>query len=169
MPASGDITSDAAGTTRVAAGAHEHLTATAGTVVLEAGVHQFTQGVSLSGSAQLVLEDAAIELSPTATVSVGGTAAISGTPLDSGDWSGFWILQRGASTTWSVGGGASIIVPGDVYGPDAALTLSGTASLRAQTAVLRGLRLDDGASARFDDRIESLDLPVVPGRARLVR
>ena len=167
--ATGEITSNAPGTTRVAPGVHQRLSAMAGTVVLEAGLHQFTQGISLSGSAQVQLEDAAIELAPTATLSVSGSAAVSGTPLSTGDWAGFSILQRGAPTTWSVSGSAVMNLTGDLYAPDAAVAVSGTASLRAQTGVLGSMRLGDGGAVRFDDRIEALDLPVVPGRARLVR
>lgn len=167
--ASGEITSDTDGTVRIAPGVHESLTATAGTVVLEAGLHQFTQAIALSGSARLELEDAAIELAPTATLSVGGSAALTGTPLTTGAWTGFWILQRGAATTWSIGNSASIEVSGDAYAPDAAVTASGTASLRMQTGTLASLRQADEATVRFDQRIEALDLPVVPGRARLVR
>ena len=167
--AAGDVTSDTVGTTRVSPGAHERLVATAGTVVLEAGLHQFTQGISLSGSAQVQLEDAAIELAPTATVSLSGSAVVSGTPIATGDWSGFSVLQRGQTTTWTVGGSAVMDLTGDLYAPNAALSASGTALLRAQTGVLGSLRAADDASVRFDDRIESLDLPTVPGRARLVR
>ena len=94
---------------------------------------------------------------------------VSGTPIATGDWSGFSVLQRGQTTTWTVGGSAVMDLTGDLYAPNAALSASGTALLRAQTGVLGSLRAADDASVRFDDRIESLDLPTVPGRARLVR
>lgn len=167
--AGGDVTSTTAGTTRVAPGAHERLVATAGTVVLEAGVHQFTLGVSLSGSASLVLENAALELAPSATLAIGGSAALSGTGLQSGDWEGAWVMQRGAATTWAFGDAATIDVTGGAYGPGAAVTVSGDAAVSMQAAVIGSLRLADDAVLRLRDRIDPLDMPVVPGRARLVR
>ncbi len=167
--ASDEVSSSAAGVTRVAPGAHQSLVASAGTVILEAGVHQFTQAVTLSGSATVQLEDAAIELAPAATLSLSGSAALVGTPLATGDWAGFFLLQRGAASAWSIADGSGVNVPGDAYGPDAAATLQDSSSVQLQTAVLGSLRVGDTASLRLDDRIESLDLSVVPGRARLVR
>ena len=167
--AAGDVTSDAAGTTVLSPGAHERLVASAGTVVLEPGVHQFTQAVTISGSARVQLQDAAIELAPSATLTVTDSGSISGTPLATGDWAGFWILQRGTPAAWSVGGAAAVTVTGDAYAPGTAVTVSDAAILRAQTATIGSLRVSDDALVRLDDRIEALDLPVVPGRARLVR
>lgn len=167
--ATGELRSDSVGTTRVAPGAHERLEATAGTVVLEAGVHQFTQGVTLSGSASLVLEDAAIQLAPTATLSIAGSVSVSGTCLQDGDWAGTWLMQRGAASSWSFGGDATLDVQGRAYGPGASVTVAGDAAVSMGSAIVGGLRLADESLLRLGDRIEALDLAVVPGRARLVK
>lgn len=167
--ASGSITDGAGGQQRIAPGAHEQLNVTAGTVVLEAGVHQFTQAVTVSGSAEIVLEQAAIQLAPSATLSVTGSASITGSGLATGDWEGAWLMQRGAPGTWTLGGGARVDVQGWAYGPDAAVTVSGQASVTMFVTILGRLRVAEDAALRLTDRIEPLDQPVVPGRARLVR
>ena len=167
--ASGSVTNPGGGTLRVAPGAHEDLSVASGTVILEAGLHQFTQSVELSGSAVLVLEDAAIELAPSASLSISGSVSVTGTGLATGDWQGYWLLQRGAATNWTVVGDALIDVDGGIYGPEAALTVSDQAQVVSSLAILGSLRVEGTAFLHMDQRIEALDLPVVPGRARLVR
>lgn len=167
--ASGSVTNPGGGTLRVAPGAHEDLSVASGTVILEAGLHQFTQSVELSGSAVLVLEDAAIELAPSASVSIVGTASVTGTGIASGDWQGFWLLQRGAASAWSVAESASVDVDAGCYGPEATLTLSDQAQFVSSLGILGRVRVEGTAFLHADQRIEALDLPVVPGRARLVR
>jgi hypothetical protein len=167
--AAGSVTNPGGGTVRVPPGAHEDLSVTAGTVILEAGLHQFTQSVDLSGTTALVLEDAAIELAPTATLSISGTVSVTGTSLASGDWQGFWLLQRGAESAWSVAGEALVDVDGGIYGPETALTLSSQAQFVSSVGILGTVRVEGTAVLHADQRIEALDLPVVPGRARLVR
>jgi Flp pilus assembly protein TadG len=167
--ASGSVTNPGGGTLRVAPGAHEELSVAAGTVILEAGLHQFTQSVELSGSAVLVLEDAAIELAPAASVLVSGSASITGTGIESGDWQGFWLIQRGAASAWNLAGSASVDVDGGAYGPEATLTISNEARFVSSLGILGRVRVEGTSFLYADQRIEALDLPVVPGRARLVR
>lgn len=167
--ASDSVTNAGGGVLRLAPGAHGDLAVVAGTVILEAGIHQFNQSFTLSGDALLVLENAAIELAPTASLSISGSAGISGTPLATGDWQGFWLLQRGGASNWLFAGSASADVEGGVYGPDAAVTISDESSVAISRAVLGTLRAADTAVLTLDDRLAALDLPVVPGRARLVR
>lgn len=167
--ASGSVTNPGGGTQRLAPGAHEDLTFTAGTVVLEAGIHQFTQSVELSGTAVLVLEDAAIEIASGATVSITDSVSVTGTGLVSGNWQGFWLLQRGGASNWTVAGDAVIDVDGGIYGPETALVLSDQARLVSSLGILGRVRVEGTAFLHADQRIEVLDLPVVPGRARLVR
>jgi hypothetical protein len=167
--ASGSVTNPGGGTQRLAPGAHEDLTFATGTVVLEAGIHQFTQSVEISGSAVLVLEDAAIELASGATVSITDSVSVTGTGLASGDWQGFWLLQRGGASSWTVAGDAVIDVGGGIYGPETALVVSDQAQLVSSLGILGRVRVEGTALLHADQRIEALDLPVVPGRARLVR
>ncbi len=167
--ASGSVTNPGGGTVRVPPGAHEDLSVAAGTVILETGLHQFTQSVELSGSAVLVLENAAIELAPSATVLISGTSSVTGTGIVSGDWQGFWLLQRGPASAWSVTEGASVDVDGGAYGPEATLTVSDQARFVSSLGILGRVRVEGTSFLHADQRIEALDLPVVPGRARLVR
>lgn len=167
--ASGSVTNPGGGTMRLAPGAHADLTLTAGTITLEPGLHQFTESVELADDAILVLEDAAIELAPSASLSISGSASVTGTGLATGDWQGYWLLQRGAATNWTVVGDALIDVDGGIYGPEAALTVSDQAQVVSSLAILGSLRVEGTAFLHMDQRIEALDLPVVPGRARLVR
>jgi hypothetical protein len=167
--ASGSVTNPGGATLRIAPGAHEDFSVASGTVILESGLHQFTQSVELAGSVVLVLEDAAIELAPGATVSVTDSVSVTGTGLASGDWQGFWLLQRGGTSNWTVAGEAMVDVDGGVYGPDTALTLSDQAQFTSSLGILRSVRVEGTAVLHADQRIEALDLEVVPGRARLVR
>jgi len=66
-------------------------------------------------------------------------------------------------------GDAAIDVDGGIYGPEAALTVSDQAQVVSSLTILGSLRVEGTAFLHMDQRIEALDLPVVPGRARLVR
>jgi hypothetical protein len=95
--------------------------------------------------------------------------SVTGTSLASGDWQGFWLLQRGAESAWSVAGEVLVDVDGGIYGPETALTLSSQAQFVSSVGILGTVRVEGTAVLHADQRIEALDLPVVPGRARLVR
>jgi hypothetical protein len=55
------------------------------------------------------------------------------------------------------------------YGTEATLTLSDQAQFVSSLGILGRVRVEGTAFLHADQRIEALDLPVVPGRARLVR
>lgn len=154
----------------VSPGQHGSLSASAGTIVLNAGLHQFEGGIALSGSAVLQLSNATVQLAPGAPVSVTGSASIQGT-CDSGaaGWSGYAIIQPAGPSTWSVQGAGRIEAEGALYAPGASVQCSDGSALSVRAAIVHSLSLAGDARARFSADIPEVALPVVPGRARLVQ
>lgn len=174
MPASGaadakDILLDRTGTTFIAPGTHVGIDSDAGIIVLQPGLHRFAGPIVLGGSAHLQLAAATVQLDPGSGIALSGSASIAGTPAATvPGWEGFAIVARGMPTL-SIGESASIDVEGMCYAPQADAEVSGGATLRAASTILRSLTLVEGASAEFDGEIEALETDPVPGRARLVR
>jgi hypothetical protein len=159
-----------AGTLHVMPGIHEALSFSSGTIVLDPGMHQFIGGIELSGDAVLQLDEALVQLQDGSGLQLRDDASITGTSLGgAGDWVGFWFIQGGAGSAWSVTDNASIIVDGRCYAPGVAATLGDFASVRMEEAVFRSLTMFGASRLRLSSDIEAIRLPVVPGRARLVR
>ena len=164
------ITHDDVGVTQVPPGVHAGLSALGGRVVLLPGLHQFAGNVLLSGTAVLELSGASMQLAPGATLALDTAASIVGTAgTEFNDLPACWVAQRGIPAPWSISGDASIAVDGLCYAPDAALAVTGLASFGTGSAILSSLRIDSSAEAESTDEIQALRLPVIPGRARLVR
>lgn len=164
------IVHDDAGVTQVLPGVHSGLSALGGRVVLLPGLHQFSGNVLLSGSAVLELSGATMQLVAGATLALDTAASITGT-AGSGlpDLPACWVAQRGAPASWSVSGAASISVDGLCYAPDTAFDANGPSSLSTGSAILASLRMDSTSRAEVTEEIDALRMPVIPGRARLVR
>ena len=154
----------------LAPGVHGSLVASAGVVVLAPGFHQFSGAVMLHGSAVLELDDATVQLAGGGSFEVSGDAVVRGTS-DSGHpaWGGHAFIQRPGVAEWVVGSGASIQVAGRVYAPGTRLVLTGAASVRAASAILRSVSVSGSASMRLDSDIDQIQLPGSQGRARLIR
>ncbi len=165
-----DIEHDNIGVTHVEAGAHGALTASGGTVILDPGLHQFNSGIFLSGNATLQLDEATIQLPSSATLQVGGSSVVSGTPSTSiTDWSGYWILQRNAASPWTIGDSATVSLLGHCYAPGTTLQVQDSAHVLMGTAVLGSLIEQGAVIFELNDVIDELTTTPVPGRARLVR
>lgn len=157
-------------TVRLAPGLHAPLSLSAGTVVLEQGLHQFTGGISLSGSAELRLENATVQLPPGAGLELLDSAAVRGTCASGHpSWNGVAFVQRPGAADWAIGGAAVLEPVGRVYAPGANLQLTETAEVRVPSAVLRSVALRGASRARLSDDIAEIALPAAPGRARLIR
>lgn len=161
---------DNASLTRVAPGLHAGLEASGGRVVLTAGLHQFDGPIVLSGSAELVLEGATIQLGDFVGLQMGGASLVSGEPMAGlPGWGRTWVLQRSLESTWALSEQASIQVEGRCYAPTATVVLEGAARLTLGPSILRGIDLAGVAEARFDGRLPEIDETPQPGRASLVR
>lgn len=164
------IAHDDVSITRVPPGLHDGLVASGGTVLLEAGLHQFSGPVYLSGTAELQLEGAAIQLAGGALFKMTGNSRLTGTPDESlPDWGRCWALQRGAPSVWEFHDSAFVDVRGRFYAPTARLVVDGAAQANLDAAVLLELELAGLSHTDFAGRLQELDLPAEPGRARLVR
>lgn len=170
-PAPADsITHDGVTVTRVAPGLHVGLVASGGTVVLEAGLHQFSGPIVLSGTAELQLEDAVIHLAGGVALQLSGSSRITGTPgVDVSDWGRCWVLQRATPAAWEIHDAAQVLVQGRLYAPKTSIDLDGTAQLTTGAAVVQSLDLAGLVQLGLTGRLQELDLPAEPGRARLVR
>jgi hypothetical protein len=130
---------------RVGPGTHATLSFSAGTLILEQGLHQVTGGISLSGSAVLQLENATVQLPAGATFELLDSAAVRGTCASGHpEWNGVAFLQRPGSAEWSMGGAAVLEPSGRLYAPGA-------------------------ARMRLTDDVAEIALPASAGRARLIR
>lgn len=139
-------------------------------VMLSPGMHQFVGGIELFGTVVLELDQALVQLQDGGGLQLRDSASITGTSLGgAGDWVGFCFIQGNAGTAWSVQDGASISVEGKCYAPGAAMVIGGTASVRMDELVLRSLTMFGDSRLRLVSDIAQVRLPVVPGRARLVR
>lgn len=168
--AAGAIAHAEGSTTFVAPGVHGALEFASGKVVLEPGLHQFAGGIVLSGTAQLELDRATIQLDQGAAIDVADAASIAGTPASGiGTWSGFSVIQRSPLMVWRIATGARIDLDGVLYAPQTRINASGTTHLVLDAAVIRRYRGSESASLVLESKVEALDLPVVAGRARLVR
>ena len=156
--------------TMLAPGVHGALEASSGTVVLLPGLHQFTQGIFMSGTASIELDDATVQLAPGTALELADTAALRGTPgaVDA-SWSGYAIIQRPGLAEWSLSGSAQIAVAGRIYAPGARLSASGGSAVGASSALLRSVSLAGSSRLRLEADIDELELPGSSGRARLVR
>jgi hypothetical protein len=158
------------GAVHVAPGVHASLAVDSGVIVLDHGLHQFDGPISLTGTAVLELSDATVELTSGAALEISGAAVVRGTcESGAGNWDGYAIIQQAGTAQWSVGGSALLSVTGRCYSPGANLQVSGTATARMPTAVLRSVALSDDGMLRFSTDIREIAEPVVPGRARLVK
>jgi hypothetical protein len=166
----GEIAQVGSDVVHVAPGVHAALAFSSGTIVLDQGLHQFNGSIALSGTAVLELADATLELLAGAELQVTGAAVLRGTcDSGAGDWDGYSIIQSSAAAQWTVDGGGSVQLAGRCYAPGANLAVAGSAAVRLPSAVIHSLTLTDGADVRFTSDIPEIALPVVPGRARLVR
>ena len=157
------------GATLVPPGVHAGLAASAGTIVLQPGLHQFVGAIVLDGSAALQLSSATIQLDQGTGISMSGAASLTGTPAASvPGWEGAAVIGRSA-VPWSIEAGAVLDVDGLVYAPAVDAEISGSALVRAASAVFRSLSLSDSAKMALNGEIEALETDPVPGRARLVR
>lgn len=156
--------------TMLAPGVHGALAASAGTVVLLPGLHQFRGGISMSGTAAIEFDGATIQLAPGVALELSDAAALRGTP-DSSDqqWGGCAIIQRPGQAEWSLSGSAHIAVAGRIYAPGTRITASGASFVGASSAVLRAVSFAGSSSMRLDADIDEVQLPGASGRARLVR
>lgn len=154
----------------VAPGQHAALVASSGTIVLDPGLHQFEGGISLSGSASLQLANATVQLAQGAPLSISGTASLRGT-CQSGvaQWNGFAVIQQAGPSNWSIQGAGSIEVDGVLLSPGASVHASDSANLRARSAVVHSVLLQDGSRLRLTSDIPEVALPTEPGRARVVK
>ena len=165
-----EIALTGAGTLHVPPGIHDALVAGSGTIVLDPGIHQFVGGIELFGTVVLELDQALVQLQDGGGLQLRDSASIIGTSLGgAGDWVGFCFIQGNAGTAWSVQDGASISLEGKCYAPGAAMSIGGTASVRMDELVLRSLTMFGDSRLRLVSDIAQIRLPVVPGRARLVR
>ena len=164
-----DIVVDGSGTTLVPSGVHAGLSAGAGTIVLQPGLHQFTGAIVLGGSAVLELSAATVQLGDGAGISVSDSASIAGiAALSVPGWEGAAVIGRGA-VPWTLESGAVIDVDGMLYAPAVDAEVSGSAVVRAGSAIVRSLALTGTATVLLDGEIAPLETDPVPGRARLVR
>ncbi len=164
------IDHDNGSTTLVPPGVHAGLAASGGRVVLQAGLHQFTQPITLSGSAILELDGATVQLDTGAALVMTDSAAIVGEGDGApGDWSGFWVLSRGGAQAWSVAGTSAIEVRGIGYAPDVSLAVGGDAAVVLDAAVLGSVQVSGSSSVSCRGEIDDLARAVIRGRARLVR
>ena len=165
-----EIAQGGAGTLHVSPGIHAALVANAGTIILDPGIHQFAGGIELSGTAVLEIDQAVVQLQDGGGLQLRDSASITGTSLGgAGDWVGFCFIQGNAGAAWSVQDGASISLEGKCYAPGAAMSIGGTASVKVDELVLRSLTMFGDSRLRLVSDIAPIRLPVVPGRARLVR
>jgi Flp pilus assembly protein TadG len=165
-----NVEHDNVGVTHVAPGVHGSLEASGGTVILDPGLHQFLSTIVLSGTAILQLDAATIQLMGNATLQVGGSSAVSGTPSTSlNDWSGYWILQQNATLPWSIADSSTVMLAAHCYAPDATLQVLDQAQVSLGTAILGSLVEQGSVNVEFNDVIGALTTTPVPGRARLVR
>jgi hypothetical protein len=165
-----EIALSGAGTLHVAPGIHAALVAGSGTIVLDPGIHQFGGGIELSGTVVLELDQALVQIQDGGGLQLRDSASIVGTSIGgAGDWVGFCIIQGNAGALWSVQDDASISVEGKCYAPGAAMSIGGTASVRMDELVLRSLTMFGDSRLQLVSDIAPIRLPVVPGRARLVR
>lgn len=160
---------DSAGVAHLEPGAHASLAVTHGTVVLDPGVHQFAQGVSVTGDGVLGLDGATIQLGSGGTLTLGGSGVLQGTPADQGAWAGHWIVQRGVPVGWSMAGQSRVEVQGICYAPAAAIALQDQAQLASQAAIVRSIGQSGSSRLDLSGWVSALDMPMVAGRARLVR
>lgn len=168
--AAGTIAVDPSGDTSVAPGVHAGLFASAGNIVLQPGLHQFTGPISLQGTAALQLRDATIQLDAGVAMALGGSATVSGTPAATvSGWEGVFLLSRGDLSSWSFDGASVVDVDALMYAPGTDVAVQGTAALRAGSAIVRTLTGTEAATMVLDGEIEALETDPVPGRARLVR
>jgi len=164
------IAVDPSGDTSVAPGVHDSLFASAGTIVLQPGLHQFTGPISLQGTAVLQLRDATVQLDAGVALALGGSATVTGTPAATvPGWEGVFLLSRGDLSSWSFDGGSAIDVDALMYAPGADIAVQGAAALRPGSAIVRTMIMTDAATAVLNGEIEALETDPVPGRARLVR
>jgi hypothetical protein len=164
------IAVDPSGDTSVAPGVHDGLFASAGTIVLQPGLHQFTGPISLQGTAVLQLRDATVQLDAGVALALGGSATVTGTPAATvPGWEGVFLLSRGDLSSWSFDGGSAIDVDALMYAPGADIAVQGAAALRPGSAIVRTMIMTDAATAVLNGEIEALETDPVPGRARLVR
>ena len=155
--------------TQVAPGVHASLTVSGGSVMLLPGLHQFAGPVVVRGAGTLELQDATIQLDVTAALLVSGQGVVKGTPAVDGDWAGAWVIQRGPSEPWVLGGFGVVDVTGIAYAPGTSLAMGASAQLSCGSAILGSIACSDTAKVEFRDDIDALKDTVVPGRARLVR
>jgi Flp pilus assembly protein TadG len=160
----------AADVVHVSPGVHNALAASSGTIVLDKGLHQFDGGVSLSGTAVLELADATLQLQGGAALQVTGGAVLRGTcASEAGAWGGYGIIQQSGTAQWTVDGGGTVQLAGRCYAPGAHVVVGGTAVVTLPAALVHSLTLTDAAGVRLTSDIAEVALPVVPGRARLMR
>ena len=168
--AASPITLSPSGTTMVPPGVHSGLVASAGTIVLLPGLHQFVGVVSLDGTAALQLSSATIQLDAGVALALAGNAAISGTPAAGiPNWDDAFLMTRGDLSSWSIAGAATIDVDGMLYAPAADLSVEAAAEVRCASVVARTVTSTETGAMALTGEIEELETDPVPGRARLVR
>jgi len=156
--------------TRVAPGLHAGLQASGGRVVLSAGLHQFDGPIVLSGTAELYLDGATVQLGDFVGMQLTGSSRIAGEPMSGlTGWGRTWALQRGLASTWTISDLASVQVDGRCYAPTTQIALEGAAQLALGPTILYGLDQFGVSEATFDGRLPEIDEDPQPGRAGLVR
>ena len=158
------------GVTIVAPGTHAGLNATSGSFVLAPGDHIFTGHINLRGTTTLTLDSARIVLAQGARLKLKGRAQVLGSaPPANQDSARMWLASREANRVLRIKQLASVAVDGMLYAPGGNVELRGDARMECSAAILGSLHMGDLARATLTGRIERLDRPPVPGRARLVR
>lgn len=157
-------------TTLVPPGVHEQLEFSSGTVVLLPGLHQFVGSILLSGNARIELDSATIQLADGQELTMADMSVIKGSCAeDIGSWTGFALIQRGTPSRWTLSNTAALAVNGMAYGPNTRVTLEESASVMLEAAIISRIQGADAATLELSSKIEELDLPFIPGRARLVK
>lgn len=168
--APGAVSADPVGTTRLSPGVHGPVNATAGILILEAGLHQFVGGFEIGGTAQVILENATLQLADGTTMALSDQASIKGTPMVG--LAGFetcWFLHRGIPTRIECSGRAVVDVDGCFYAPNVQVALRDAATWDLASAVVEGVEGFGTSRFAVAGKIDALDTAPLAGRARLVR
>ncbi len=166
----GTVAVDPVGTTRLAPGVHGAVNFTAGLLILEAGLHQFVGGFEVGGTAQVILENATMQLADGTTMVLSDQASIKGTPMTGlVGLETCWFLHRGISTRIECSGRSVVEVDGRFYAPNVQVALRDAATWDIASAVVEGVEGFGTSRFSLEGKIDALDTTPLAGRARLVR
>jgi hypothetical protein len=156
--------------TRVMPGLHAGLVASGGRIVLAPGLHQFDGPIVLSGTAELYLEGATLQLGDFVGVQMTGSSRMVADPMVGlTGWGRTWLLQRGLAAIWQVSESARIDASGRCYAPTTEFVFDGQSKADLGPAILSKLEQFGLAEVDFRERLAELDEEPEPGRASLVR